>query len=144
MKRLILSVCAALALTACGGGGDGPAPAYLAGTYTPSMGKTEDNCGIGSARATTLHIVSVEGESVTAQVGSVTMKGSANGRGGFDVRYESKGTSSTSKASLTYALPEGQSAPGSGTFDANILLQGIDNATGFTCNLRYIGQATKQ
>jgi hypothetical protein len=131
-------------ITACGGGGgDDLAPAYLAGTYTGTYIKTQDNCFIGGTYNGVQQTVSIEGSGITVRAGTLTLKGGASDDGGLRATYETSTSSSISRATITYSMPAGQSAPGNGTFDSEILVQGIDKGTGFTCNLRYNGQVKK-
>ena len=75
------TLAAVLALAACGGGGGDESPAYLAGTYSTKMTKTSDNCRIGSSYSTVQHVVTVDGDTVTMQANSLTLKGGASADG---------------------------------------------------------------
>ncbi len=143
MRHLaFVAASAALLLTACGGGDDA-APVYLAGTYNASYSKTQDNCLIGGSYNGAQHVVTISGADITVQINTLTLKGGAREDGGLSAVYENRTATATARATVTYAMPEGQAAPGNGTFNSELLVQGIDNKSGFTCTLRYNGTVTK-
>lgn len=142
--KVLLGVAGVAVLSACGGGGDEePAPAYLAGTYSVSYAKTRDNCLIGGVYNGSQHVVTINGAEITVQINTITLKGRARDDGGLSAVYENRTEASTARATVTYAMPAGQTAPGNGTFNSELLAQGIDNRTGFTCDIRYNGTVTK-
>lgn len=143
MRSTFFFALSVMALSACGGGGDDAAPTYLAGTYAASYTKTQDNCFIGSAYNGAQHIVSVNGAEITVQINTLTLKGGARDDGGLSAVYENKTATASARATVTYAMPAGQTAPGNGTFNSELLVIGVDDRSGFTCTLRYNGTVTK-
>lgn len=145
MRKLLLPFIASSVtlLAACGGGGGDAAPAYLAGTYNATFTKTLDNCFIGGAYGGYPHVVTLNGADITVQVNTIIMKGGARDDGGLSAVYEQKSDKAISRATVTYAMPAGQAAPGNGTFNAEVLIEGVDVGSGFTCSLRYNGQVMK-
>lgn len=144
MRHLTAALIATTAiLSACGGGGDDPAPAYLAGTYNATLTKTQDNCFIGGPYNGSQHVVTLEGSSVTVQVNTLTMVGGARDDGGLSATWENKTADATATASVTYFMPAGLTAPGNGTFNAELMVRAVANSNGFTCTLKYNGTVTK-
>ena len=144
MRKLLPAIALSVSvLSACGGGGDDAAPAYLAGTYNATLTKTQDNCFIGGAYGGYQHVVTLNGADITVQVNTIIMNGGARDDGGLSAVYEKKSDSAITRATVTYAMPAGQTAPGNGTFNAEVLIEGVDVGSGFTCKLRYNGQVTK-
>lgn len=145
MHKLLLPFIAVsvTVLTACGGGGGDAAPAYLAGTYNATLTKTQDNCYIGGAYGGHQHVVTLSGSDIHVQVNTIGMDGGAREDGGLSAVYEKRSDKVISRATITYAMPEGQTAPGNGTFNAELLVEGVDIGSGFTCKLRFNGQVTK-
>jgi hypothetical protein len=136
-----LSIVAALA--ACGGGGgDDPAPGYLAGTYNATLTKTQDNCFIGGVYNGAQHVVAIEGSRVNVQVNTLAMKGRATDEGGLTATYENRVDGAVATATLTYTFPAGVSAPGNGTFNADLTVKAVAT-NGFTCTLQYLGTVRK-
>jgi len=142
IKTLAILATAA-ALSACGGGGDDPAPSYLAGTYNASFVKTQDNCFIGGVYNGSQHIVKVEGASVVVQINTLTLRGGARDDGGLVATYENNSNGAKVTGTITYLMPAGVTAPGNGTFNAELLIQSVATANGFTCTLRYSGGVSK-
>lgn len=141
--RLTCSGLLVLSLAACGGGGGEAAPTYLAGTYNATLAKTQDNCFIGGVYGGHQHVVTLSGSDVHVQVNTLRLDGGAREDGGLSAVYEKRDEKAISRATVTYAMPAGQTAPGNGTFNAELLIEGVDIASGFTCKLRYNGQVTK-
>lgn len=140
-KRALLA--SAIGLAACGGGGDDPAPEYLAGTYNGSYTRTQDNCATGAVGANNQQVVSVNGSDITVQVGSFVLTGGAREDGGLSAVYQTVSNGITTKVTVTYAMPEGVTAPGNGTFNSELLIQTYADPKGFTCNVRLNGQVVK-
>lgn len=142
MKRIISAALPILlaTLTACGGGGDDdntPAPAYFNGTYTGDLVKTQDNCFIGGQYNGAAHVLKTEGSEVVVTINTLVMRGTPNQDGGLEAIYENRGATVTTRAISRYATPAG-AEPGS-AFNTTVTIQGIDNGSGFTCNLTYAG-----
>lgn len=145
MRHLALAIASsALLLTACGGGGgDEPAPAYLAGTYKGSYRTTQDNCSAGGFGAENQQVVTISGSDINVQINTLSLAGGARPDGGLSAVMEKVENGVTIKVTVTYAMPEGQTAPGNGTFNSEVLIQTFSNPNGFTCTVRYNGQVTK-
>jgi len=134
----------AIALAACGGGGDdvSPAPSYFNGTYTGSLVKTQDNCFIGGQYNGAVHLLAVDGPDVVVKINTLTLRGRPTDTGGLVAIYETSSEKVTTRATASYGIPHG-TVPGV-AFNTTVTIEGIDNATRFTCTLTYAGTVTRQ
>lgn len=139
----LLAISSAMLLTACGGGGDDPAPAYLAGTYKGSYRTTQDNCSVGGFGAENQQVVSINGADIHVQINTLSLNGGARPDGGLSATLEKVENNTTTKVTLTYAMPDGQTAPGNGTFNSEVLIQTSNSQVAFSCIIRLNGQVTK-
>lgn len=139
MRKYFAAIAMALSLTACGGGDDS-SPAYLAGTYSATLNKSIDNCGIFTSYNGANHVITVDGAIVTAQINSLVMKGGVSEDGGLRATYEVTNNNVTTRSTLVYSTPANQS-PQSGTFNASLTIEGISG--GFICRVKLEGAVTK-
>jgi hypothetical protein len=141
----IALILAVATLAACGGGDSGgetdPALVGLDGTYSATMKREVDNCGITTQYNGANHVIGVNGSEATVTINTLTMKGQANGYGGVNAGYDVTSADGVRTQAWTSYTP----VPGSPTpaTSFSVILNIVGSTGGFSCVVTYSGTVTK-